>query len=502
MARNHNRLIPRLDLNLTTQRPKGEVLPFRVEILSDSLNQLINNAWDGLRVYELFSIQRSGDIKHYLWVKIIEGSSRVSSGYDYRRAEFDKDKYGPKCPWPDQACPFNIFDKIFFYCGDDTEEEDASWRGMVDGASFQNFLELCLKQVRIAQDGLRWSGDLVARHEIMLIEAERHQSRFLTDPPRHLSMLGEPPSVTDKHNPGFYKMLETLLAKPEIQSVAYRYGSDYRSFRMLCIEQRKRADRTGKSPGIVFPISVGNDGLPDAAPWGNDVLYFDEGLGFGDLMIDPNVRKYDTIKDLVETHHRTYGPYILTVQDNGDIEGYEKESGEGYFLYSLKKMLHPRHYQHSRFRSAWGVVLADQDSGPECSIYQHERVVVVIDSTRIQDTVLADSLNRLCHGITNVAVIDVSETSEIAGNLRHRVPLNENTEIEILGFVGRSDVLLVLGPVEESKPVVQLLDVAKAASAWLMQVSSDRSSLAEKMDCLINSDPTEFITRSLVNRNQ
>lgn len=503
MVRHHNRLIPRLDLNLTTQRPKGEVLPFRVEILSDSLSQLINNAWDGLRIYELFSLQRPGDIKHYLWVKIIEASSRVSSGYDYRRAEFDKDKYGPKCPWPDQACPFNVFDKIFFYCGDDTEEEDACWREMVDSPSFQDFLELCLTQVRTAQAGLRWSGDIVAKHEIRLIDDEKHEYRFLTDPPRHLSMLGGPQRPLDKHTPAFYIMLEALLAKPEVQSVAYRYGNDYRSFRMFCIEQRKRADKSAKDPGIAFPISVGNDGLPEASPWGNVVRYFDEGLGFGDLMIDPNPRKYDTMKELIESGYRRYGPYVLTAHDNGDIRGYDKESGDGYVLYSLKEREHPRSYQHSRLRAEWSLVLSDKELDPECSVFKHERVVVLIDSCAFVESKaqqIANAIELLCRGLDTVTVIDLTDDSVEINSIRHLIPLNQDEGLQAaLELVGNCDVLLVLGEVHASESIEKVVQAGRGAGAWLMQIANAGNAFSESMDRLILAEPAEFIRRSSKN---
>jgi len=500
MSLYHNRVIPNLELNLATQRPKGEVLPFRVEIRTDALDMLINDAWNGLRIYELFSITRPGDIKHYLWVKIIEASPRVSSGYDRRRSEFDKDKYGPKCPWPDQACPFTIFDGIFFYCGDDTEEEDASWRQMVDSTSFQDFLELCLTQVRTAQAGLRWSGDIVAKHEISLINAEKHEYRFLSEPPRYLSMLGGPQRPLDKHTPAFYKMLEALLAKPEVQSVAYRYGNDYRSFRMFCIEQRKRADKSAKDPGIAFPISVGNDGIPEASPWGNVVRYFDEGLGFGDLMIDPNLRKYDTMKELIESGYRRYGPYVLTAHDNGDIKGYDKESGDGYVLYSLNKREHPRSYQHSRLRAEWNLALSDKESDPECSVYKHERVVLLIDSSAFVESKvqqIADAIELLCRGLDTVTVIDLSDDRVEVKGIRHRIPLNQNQSLQAaLELVGNCDVLLVLGEIFVSESTEKVVQAGRDAEAWLMQIASAGNAFSESMDRLIVADPAEFISRS------
>lgn len=335
-ARHHNRMTPHLELDLICSRPKGEVLPFRVEIHADALNQLINLAWEGLGLYELFSIQRPGDIKHYLWVKIIEASRFVAGVNSRLREEFDQVKYGPPCPWPEQFCPFVKFDDLFFYCGDDTEEETASWRNMADGENFQKYLELCLAAVRDAQQGIAHSGDLVSRHEVKLIKEERHPSRFLADLPRTQILPGFTPPSLETHRTEFYECLGKLLKLPDVQSVAYRYGRDYRTFRMFCIEQRERADASGKEPRQAFPISVGNEGLPQAAPWGNEVLYYDEGLGYGDLLVDPKIRTYDTMKELIESGYRQGVPYILTLQDLGEIAGYDKEDGEGFCLYTLK----------------------------------------------------------------------------------------------------------------------------------------------------------------------
>ncbi len=51
--------------------------PFRVRLHSHALAHLMNDALHSIRVYELMSIRRPGDVWNYVWVEAVEVPPRV-----------------------------------------------------------------------------------------------------------------------------------------------------------------------------------------------------------------------------------------------------------------------------------------------------------------------------------------------------------------------------------------------------------------------------------------
>jgi len=72
-----------IELDLTCLGDRGETLPFRISLHADAITLLIADAFCGDRVYEFLSICRHGDIKRYLWVRIIEVAERIRERYRY-----------------------------------------------------------------------------------------------------------------------------------------------------------------------------------------------------------------------------------------------------------------------------------------------------------------------------------------------------------------------------------------------------------------------------------
>ena len=72
-----------IELDLTCLGDRGEMLPFRISLHAEAITLLIADAFCGNRVYEFLSICRHGDIKRYLWVRIIEVAERIRERYRY-----------------------------------------------------------------------------------------------------------------------------------------------------------------------------------------------------------------------------------------------------------------------------------------------------------------------------------------------------------------------------------------------------------------------------------
>jgi hypothetical protein len=105
-----------IELDLTCLGDRGETLPFRISLHADAVTQLIDDTFRGDRIYECFSIRRRGDIKRYLWVRLIEIAERIRERYRYAREDMD---------WLKDKCPFPAWDHALFLTWDEYLHEPA-----------------------------------------------------------------------------------------------------------------------------------------------------------------------------------------------------------------------------------------------------------------------------------------------------------------------------------------------------------------------------------------
>ena len=136
------------------------------------------------------------------------------------------------------------------------------------------------------------------------------------------------------HSAEFYKKLNELLRDPDLTSVAYRASGDYKVLRMLATEQRRRANLTNHDPDDALQINaIVNNPLANDT-WDSHIIFYGAGIGYGDLLIEGGGLGSASIKQLLEKHgHKPPGRFILSIKDEGDIQGFDKESGDGWFLY-------------------------------------------------------------------------------------------------------------------------------------------------------------------------
>lgn len=318
-----------LELDITCRGYRNEPLPFKVDVYPDALLRLIDDAKNGQRIYELYSIRRPGDIKKYLWVLIKEVTWRVSAGYRTAR-EKPSSEY-VKCDWPENECPYDIWDDIF-YSSWDGEPEDSAWINCKHSKTILQYIDHCFVEIKLTQQLLKDTGDRLIKNEISYIESVNHDYDYAAHTPFNLTKRSAIATVWESHDNQFYQVLAELITKPDVYSVAYRYGEDYRVLRILCNEQLRRVNISGNKPKEALEINVLSDSLPNLEPWGCDVTFYDEGLGYGDLFIDPTDGVGCSVKELVEKYGRN-PKYILTVQGFGEIKQYTQEQIDGVFVY-------------------------------------------------------------------------------------------------------------------------------------------------------------------------
>jgi len=314
-------------LDLTCHPYRGDPLPFRVEIQHHALEHLMADALEAHRVYELMMIRRPGDVWKYLWVKTLEVPPDVSMQVKWEREK--ENPWGP-CSWPEESLPLNQFDSFFCWCWEDTTPESACWLREKAGSRFTEFGRQFFQRIQDAQREIRNSHDLLIQAELAEIEAlQHHHDMDARSPFEHTTPDYQSPTAP-KRKAAYYDKLRELLAMPEVSLVAVRGDDDYQTMRVLCADQRRRSLASGKPIGHELALHALSDGRSYYSRWGAAVNCWQEGLGYGDLMINA-MQCYPAFCDHLQTTRRCR--MIFTHQDEGEIKGYTQTKGDGWALY-------------------------------------------------------------------------------------------------------------------------------------------------------------------------
>jgi hypothetical protein len=319
-------------INLECRGFRGKRFPFRVELLTHALEHLVNDARNAYRVYELFSIQRPGDTLKYIWIRLLDVPEPVQRRYTSAR-EAAADKYGREHPWPENQIPLIHFDRFFSWYWDDTEPEDECWLAERESVRFQEHADALFAEILKAQQELESQQDTLITHEIAQLKSRLHSFDYEAELPFLRTRENYRTIAMPIRTEAYYAKLKDLLRDPEIQSIASRGDTDFQTVRICCVEQRRRANSSGLKPLDTYPISILSDGVNYIKAWESEVMFFCEGLGYGDIWIEQTDGSGDvSIKVLVEKYGRKR-PRYFTFSDHGDIRGYSREAGCGWYLY-------------------------------------------------------------------------------------------------------------------------------------------------------------------------
>jgi hypothetical protein len=307
----------------------GRKQRFSLTLDASPLAELIAHAHQAHRVYELMLIDRPGDVWDYVWVAPGSMPDFVRWRFDRPRAEAQP-RFAKTHPWPDGKVPFVVFDRGHQWAGDDTTPEDEAWLSHRDSPAMRAFAAQWLATAKMAQEELDRTDPLL-RHEIDRFRRGDHDYAFLERRDAIAKGRQHPPTEP-LLTADFYDKLDELLRDPELPSVAYRGDGDYKVLRMLCAEQRRRVDATGRPPREALHLCALIDRQVNTTAWGAEVFFYDEGLGPGDLFIEERSLGA-SIKELVEVHSRRPRRGFLCRKDEGPIAGYSVERGDGWFFY-------------------------------------------------------------------------------------------------------------------------------------------------------------------------
>lgn len=315
-------------LDLTVYQPRSKEV-FKVEILDYALHQLIEDTEQAIRVYELMSLRRPGDVWHYMWVKIVDIPEATREGCKHLRESHGN--LVPPCKWPEGYVPLTAFDTLFWWDIDVTPPESACWLPVREGKRFRDFAKELFSRVKAAQAALRASEDILIQAELAAIDEHSHHRDFEVRCPFELTDQTYVSPTTPKRSKAYYEKLREVMSKPEVVCVAVRGDEDYQTLKAVLSEQRRRAICRGNRVGEDMPVSILCDGFPCGDDWGSRFVHCGEGIGYGDLFVEVQ-RLGSSIMDLVERHGMPRR-YFLTHRDEGEIQGYIRSAGDGWVLY-------------------------------------------------------------------------------------------------------------------------------------------------------------------------
>lgn len=321
----------RVDIDLGSVRDHGQAEPFQFHLDANALKELMSDARQGHRIYELMLISRPGDIWDYVRVELEQVPERIRQMAEWARQ--DLPVITPNQSWPDLTLPFNVLDAQFEWSWDIDPAEE-TWLNFRDSKRFKQIATLWYQAVVRAQE-LMDREDPVINHVLAMIRERRHPYDIR---PRtravDLEMSNPPHDAALPET--FHRRLALLLTNPDIQAVAYRGEGDYRILRAFAATQLSRGELSGQPARKAFPVHVLVNHKVSNEAWGSQIAYFEEGLGmaFGrwDLYIQDRWPDSMTVKSLVE-NDLVRCRFILVLNFDGDIEGYTRDTVEGWSLY-------------------------------------------------------------------------------------------------------------------------------------------------------------------------
>ena len=444
--------------------------PFRIRLDAGALDVLTGHARNAHRVYELFLIDRPGDLWEYVWVSVEEAPDSVLARIERAREQARPRSRHQSHPWPDACIPFTDLDSLFYWAWDDTSPEDEAWLEYRDSPTMLAYSRQLMAIVLEAQGSLTWVDDLL-RHVVTRIRSGTHPYRYLD---RRVAIKKDRENSPNSRtfSSAFYEELQDLLRDPELTSVAYRGNGDYTLLKILATEQRRRSKLTGHLPEHALTLSALVNRKANTDAWDAEIRFFDEGLDHGDLYIDGGGLGGCSIKELIEHYHQIPGRFVLSAKNEGLIDGFECESGDGWTLY--RRTLPDR-----RRRGLERIVPQDRNhlkpllkfEGHGSSLFKHDKTILVVGETVATSIriLLAEVVSewQLAEGDPLLIILGDSEPFISAG-CRDQVVLTERLMRD--GEGGTSEWLTSeLG----LRPWIDVV-ITLEAPAWIDQVLGDR----------------------------
>lgn len=336
-----------INLLIGTYQPWGAVrreCQFNVAINADNLLKLIDSVNYGIRVYEFTSINRPGDLLHYLWVDVSQLDkdlinkikSSLDNHYPYESL------FNPKA----DGLSFIDFDKGFVIQGDDTYPQDYVWRNYIDNEEvIKDLLTKHFKLVIKLQQELTHSEDILLKYELALINEKNHPQDYLESIDRLSLLHFEYKSQWEKYH-AFYSFVSDLAMQEKIKSISCPYGG-IEMWRVLIEAQVLRAANLGVAAMEALQLYGPDEGLGRIVKlrnWGGEVFIPYEGMRMANLIFLPGWRIFrvdkaginGSLKEALNSNVDCKYLFVLKERDFGELGCANRTEVGGWIFYSMK----------------------------------------------------------------------------------------------------------------------------------------------------------------------
>ena len=307
---------------------EGSESALRVRLRADGLLDLFSDATQDHRLFELFSLCRPGDAGSYVSVQLLSDVKTLSARID---------KWNPQVGAETLALGQNValstFDEVFGSQGDDTSSAAQHWMRWRGSSACRGYLCSLVHAARRACEDLR-AESVLADHVFWRIERVEHDFCFLP--------WGDAIGFSQRQRPipsalpiAFLDKLSVLLTGREINSaVICAETLDSSVVRLVCTEQRRRADR-GELPVQqafkAFAFLDDDEYMGPLEEWESEVWLIGEGRPQGDLCVDLGAKGRPVAFWLARQPCRV----ALCTMDSGEHDGYVRSQSDGWTMYRI-----------------------------------------------------------------------------------------------------------------------------------------------------------------------
>lgn len=330
---------------------------FIIELDAAPLLVLFQEAALSCRVYELLTINRMGDVLHYLRGRPVEVEASVAEIFTGERQHTQD--WLHEAPdfkrWGAGYWPLVDFDRQFKLYGDDTPPVEVCWRYFWDAGSWQPYVAGLLDSIRIVQSLLRECDDYLISLEATRLDNGMHPLDFLPTIDRDCRVVKQIPEQVELPR-AIFELIDELISGDKVQSVACPFDGFW-IWRRLFEEQLKRSSKTNAKPQQAFSLSCADSTqvLAPYSAWGAELHRPYEGYCGADLFIKPKWRNTfpdadrdgGSLADIVfyggEIIPSVYlCHYLLTDNDLGELKcATRRDIGDGWVLYENKQPYRP-----------------------------------------------------------------------------------------------------------------------------------------------------------------
>jgi hypothetical protein len=319
----------RHEIEFANQGVRYHIDPIRVTLDASPLKNLFAQAIEGHRLYELAMIRQPRDIWSYVLVWPVELPNWLRVHWNQWQPPWKPGQLEALEP-PLPCIPMNHFDGFFlkqFYHALDRWRDYRYYDPAL--ARFANNLFLEAKEQFASVVG----KDSLADAELGRIEAGLHVYDIL--PFAEWITVFPDMAVLERHfTDEFYAVVDRLIGDECVQSVYWQGLNDWKLFKMLCQKQRQRANEKDCSFSEAFSMVLPERHEEMGQVWGVEAEFLFKSWDTGDLYIRQDDDCFVDFSAIVDDPFKCPRGYILSDRDLGNLNGFGKDNGNGWTLYT------------------------------------------------------------------------------------------------------------------------------------------------------------------------